>query len=331
MKTLTHFCCLILSVLLMVALSACVGDGITNNPTTPVVQSENSTSSQPIASAASTYAAAPTAVPTSVLMELQPVPQGTDTSGSSDPYPLPFIKPADSDTPAAGICGNGTGEIVQIKLGAGPDGLPLGGRCVQVTPLQRLELSNPTPESLHVSFSVFDVEIPSGGIVLLDKPLGEYLARGVHFLPSGPEIWLVDAAPTPIVTAPPPIRVYLNSELGYSVAFTGDWMVDETGMSSCVCREVIFSRPGPQPFVVDLSISIDSHTVEELEKVYAESFPDAQKTNITFSGEPAIQYTLSFGRVEWMLSHHGRTFRLFTDRPDDVQVQAMLASFSFIQ
>jgi hypothetical protein len=312
-------------------LSACAGSEAAGDQTILPTQPNVNALPSPIVSVINTDAIPATEIPTSGPVVIQPVSQATDTSGSSDPYPLPFIKPADSDTPAAGICGNGTGQIVQVKLGAGPDGLPLGGRCVQLTPSQRIELTNPTFESFHVTFSVFNVEVPSGGVVLLDKPVGEYLARGVHFLPHGPEIWLVESAPTPVVTMPPPIGVYLNSELGYSIAFTGDWFVDETGMSSCVCKEVIFYPPNPEPFVAYVSILIDSRTLDELEKSYADFFPDAQKTSITFAGEPGFRFGLSStDRVEIIFSHQGRTYLIATDRPNDTQVQAILGSFSFI-
>jgi len=262
---------------------------------------------------------------------LSPVPQATEPSGSSDPYPLPFIKPADSDSPAAGICDQGAGDIVDIKLGTGPDGLPLAGRCVQVTPSQRLKLINPTSNSLHIAFSQFDLEIPSGSEALLDKPVGNYLARGVHFLPNGPEIWLVELTGSVVVTVPPPVRAYVNSELGYSLAFTGDWMLDESGMTSGVAKEVIFYPPNPEPFVAYVSILIDSRTLDELEKSYADFFPDAQKSAIIFAGEPGFRFALSTGRVEIIFSHQGRTYLISTDRPNDTQVQAILASFSFIK
>lgn len=182
MKISTRFCCLFLFVLSMGVVAGCAGDVIPNPQTIPSVQSENNAPSSPTAPA--------TAIPTFEPTEVPPVPSVTDTASSIEPSPSPFIKPADNDLPAAGICGNGAGEIVQIQLGTGTDGLPLGGRCVQIMPSQRIELVNLTSESLHVTFGMFDVELPPGSVVLLDRPVGEYLAPGVHSLPNGPEIWV---------------------------------------------------------------------------------------------------------------------------------------------
>lgn len=179
MKFSIRFHGLFLFGLFTVVLSACTMNVTTYDQPIPPVQSENTMSDSPIASATP-------ALPASAVTTLVP----TEAQPGSDPYPLPFLKPADGDTPAAGICGTSPGEIVQIELGTGPDGLPLGGRCVQVTPVQRIELANPTFESFHVTFGMFDVDVSSGSVVLLDKAVGEYLAPGVHFLPNGPVIWL---------------------------------------------------------------------------------------------------------------------------------------------
>ena len=107
------------------------------------------------------------------------------------PSPI-TLKPADSDTPAAGICGSSEGEIVEILLGSGPDGLPLSGRCIQVTADQRLRLVNMKNEPVAITFGPFQVDLAVGEEMLLDLPVGDYLAIGVHHLPDAPEIWLVE-------------------------------------------------------------------------------------------------------------------------------------------
>jgi hypothetical protein len=100
------------------------------------------------------------------------------------------LKPADSDTPAAGICGEPKDEIVRIVLGSGPDGLPLAGRCLIIHPDQRLKLANGTGSQLSLDFAQFHMDLSAGEEMLLDRPVGEYLALGVHFLPLGPELWV---------------------------------------------------------------------------------------------------------------------------------------------
>jgi hypothetical protein len=328
MKNVVHFYCLFLSILLMIVLSACAGDVTAYNQTIPSVQAESNVSPSPIATAVGASAVPATAVTILSPTEPQLAPKPTDATGSSDPYQLPFIKPADSDTPAAGICPRMEGSIVDIKLGYGADGLPLGGRCVQVVPEQRLKLINPTNSPIHVVFSQFDMEVPANTETLLDKPVGDYLARGVHFLPNGPEIWLVDSAPTPVVTAPPPVRVYINAELGYSLVLPGDWTVEEVGMSA-PNREVIFSPPNAEPFIAYLSISIDPRTLEQVEQSYLEQVPDAQKSSVSFAGETGLQYIFSYGRTEIFIPHQGKTFLIATDRPNLQDVRNLLSSFAF--
>src|SRR3972149_4045455 len=46
---------------------------------------------------------------------------------SMQPFSPSGLKPPDSDTPAAGICGEAQGDPVSIVLGIGPDGIPLAG------------------------------------------------------------------------------------------------------------------------------------------------------------------------------------------------------------
>ncbi len=100
------------------------------------------------------------------------------------------LKPADSDTPAAGICAQAAGELQRIELGAGPDGLPLAGRCWVLPQAVRLQLVNGTDAPLVFNFARYHVDLSPRAEMLLDSPVGEYLAPGVHFLPHGPEIWV---------------------------------------------------------------------------------------------------------------------------------------------
>ncbi len=100
-------------------------------------------------------------------------------------------RPADSDSPASGICLQGEGDVVDVLLGTGSDGLPLTGRCIQITTDQRIKLVNQSGQDYTLSFGPFDKVIPSGDELLLDLPAGDYLESGVHLLPEGPSIWVV--------------------------------------------------------------------------------------------------------------------------------------------
>lgn len=108
--------------------------------------------------------------------------------------PAATLKPADSDTPAAGICGEAPYDPVSILLGSGPDGLPLAGRCIVVNTTQRIRLINQTGSQVNMQFAGFNIDLPAGGEMLLDKPIGDYLALGVHLLPMGPEVWVKASA-----------------------------------------------------------------------------------------------------------------------------------------
>src|SRR5512143_3902458 len=108
-------------------------------------------------------------------------PTGVPTSTAA------HLKPADSDMPASGICASGEGDFVDTTLTA--DGPPMP-RCVKVTAAQRLRIINGTTAAVRITLGHFDVEIPAGGQAVLDEPVGEYLAPGVHLMVNGPEVWL---------------------------------------------------------------------------------------------------------------------------------------------
>ncbi len=122
---------------------------------------------------------------------VMPTPQPTETSLVPNPIaPAAGLKPADSDTPAAGICAEAASAVARIVLGAGPDGLPLAGRCWVLPPAVRIRLVNGSDAPLVFDFAHYRVDLAAGEEMLLDLPVGEFLAPGVHFLPNGPEIWL---------------------------------------------------------------------------------------------------------------------------------------------
>jgi len=128
----------------------------------------------------------------------QPVPTAREVatgaaSLTQDLLSTPFSTvPADSDTPAAGICLAAEGEIVEIILGSGPDGLPLGGRCIQVAADQKLMLLNRRDEAVVMTLGPFVIDLAPGDEILLDEPVGKYLEVGAHYLPDSPAIWLVE-------------------------------------------------------------------------------------------------------------------------------------------
>jgi hypothetical protein len=104
--------------------------------------------------------------------------------------PAAGLEPADADTPAAGICLEPGEDTVRVVLGTGNDGLPLAGRCLILHPAQRILLANATRERIQAVFAGYSIDLQPGEEMLLEKPAGEFLAVGVHFLPEGPEIWV---------------------------------------------------------------------------------------------------------------------------------------------
>jgi hypothetical protein len=105
-------------------------------------------------------------------------------------YPPDGLKPADSETPAAGICAEVKGETALIELGTGPDGLPLAGRCWILPAQARILLVNASQEALHFTFAGYAVDLEPGEERALGRNAGEMLARGAHALPYGPQLWL---------------------------------------------------------------------------------------------------------------------------------------------
>ncbi len=120
------------------------------------------------------------------------------------------LKPPDSDTPAAGICGEPQENPVNILLGKDPSGLPLAGRCIAINTTQRIKLINQSNGPIGIKFAEYNFNLASGEEILLDKPVGEYLAVGVHFLPMGPELWVKTASVPPAASMPPMTDLFIQ-------------------------------------------------------------------------------------------------------------------------
>jgi hypothetical protein len=105
----------------------------------------------------------------------------------------PTLIPADSDSPAAGICGTMDGDWVTFTVFLD---VP-SPRCIQVHPGQRMEIANPTAGPIVVTFAGREMAIEAGASQRIDSPFGSFLAPGVHSLyvtqGSGnlPEFWLL--------------------------------------------------------------------------------------------------------------------------------------------
>ena len=240
------------------------------------------------------------------------------------------LKSPDANTPAAGICAEPQGDPVYIVLGTDGSGLPLAGRCVVVNPAQRIKLINQSVNPIKMRLMEYPITLFVGSELLLDRPVGQYLAQGVHSLNVGPELWVKENV---TVTAPPPIVEYNNSTVGYRLNLPGNWSVDENGMTNGLSKQVIFNPPNPEPFIAYLSISLDSRTLDQIINLYAQSVPDAIREDTIFNGYPGIKYTYTkqnnVYHVEYYIPYGGRIYAILTDRPNESVVQSILMTIRF--
>lgn len=307
----------LLILLFAIFLSACAPDAKYNpSPASPLVPgTEIPQQMATVTSDSLTGAAIPAVTSTPTIGGID----SSQTLSSSE------LKPPDSDTPAAGICASATGDPATVILGSDASGMPLAGRCMVIDPAQRIKLLNQSPNPLNMNFAGYQIDLSVGGEILLDKPVGQYLALGVHLLPIGPELWVKSTEnDAPVFTAPPPIVMYSNPVAGYNLGLPGDWQIDESGMTNITNKEVIFSPPYAEPFITYLSISLDSRTIDQIVDFYAQNVPDAAREDTIFNDYTAIKYTLASGRNEYFVPYGNRIFSIATDRPDDGIVKAIL-------
>jgi len=258
---------------------------------------------------------------------LEPVTSTAIPGVATVPPPPGGLKPPDGETPAAGICGEVQSDPVSIILGLGPDGIPLAGRCIRITFQQHIKVINQSNGPYNILFGEYQIDLPVGSEMLLDKSAGQFLALGVHILPMGPELWVTDDV---IATAPPPIVEYDNFMDGYRLNLPGNWIINETNGSN---KEVIFSPPNAEPFIAYLSVSLDFRPLDQIVTLYAQSAPDAIREDTIFNGYPGIKYTFitqnNVYRIEYYIPYGGRVYLLATDRPNDGIVQSMLMTVRF--
>lgn len=250
---------------------------------------------------------------------------------SAQPDSGGIIKPSDAMTPASGVCPDAQGDPVNIVLGLDTSGLPLAGRCVAVNPTQRIKLINQSVNPVKLRLMEYPIALPVGGEILLDKPAGQYLAIGVHFLDVGPELWVKSASaptftPTPSVgiTAPPPIVEYNNAAVGYRLNLPGDWQINETNNTG---KEVIFTPPYADPSVLYLDIKLDLRTLDQIITSYSQT--NATREDTILNGYSAIKYTFPSGSNTYVVPYGTQIVEIMTDRPNDSIVQSILMTFRY--
>ncbi|MGA9533515.1 MAG: hypothetical protein WBR18_12425 [Anaerolineales bacterium] len=81
-----------------------------------------------------------------------------------------------AQSPAAGICAAPESDEVEMTILPGiPD-----PRCLEVRPDQRLTIRNRSGQPVDVRLGPFSAQLENGQDFMIDTPLGEYLAPGVH-------------------------------------------------------------------------------------------------------------------------------------------------------
>ena len=127
----------------------------------------------------------------SAARQIIPAAPASPTPSASTPLPAIQKRPADSDSPAAGICDSAQENLVLINIVPGnmPD-----PRCIKVAAGQRLQIKNGTEAAVRIQLGQLDMTLQAGEIKVFDTPCGDFLEPGVHWavLSAGsvPEIWL---------------------------------------------------------------------------------------------------------------------------------------------
>jgi len=126
------------------------------------------------------------------------VAAGAIASSSTPPTPVtasvPARDPAESATPAAGVCALATGSVDDVRFP--PDFVP-EPRCLVIRHDQRLSVSNATDEPITAALGThYKAIVPPHQTHTFADPVGTYLDPGVHRLvftqSSAADIW-VDA------------------------------------------------------------------------------------------------------------------------------------------
>jgi hypothetical protein len=122
-----------------------------------------------------------------------PAPDGSVTSSRDTTPTTSSLAPAETDTPASGICAAASSDA-EVVVTLAPD-VPTP-RCVRVSPDQHLVAVNDTGATTALRLATRTVTVSPGASTTFAAPFASYLAPGVHVLhvsaygESGAELWL---------------------------------------------------------------------------------------------------------------------------------------------
>jgi len=104
--------------------------------------------------------------------------------------------PAESESPASGICAQQAGTTIQVMISTD---VP-SPRCIQVEPYQMLKVVNGAGVELEIKLGWYKLSLQPNEERNLNVPVSAYLAPGVHRIEvlkgfgNGPEIWVMGSA-----------------------------------------------------------------------------------------------------------------------------------------
>lgn len=137
------------------------------------------------------------------------------------------------------------------------------------------------------------------------------------------------SSPVLLILIDEPVVVWVNytrPTLDYLIAHPADWLVAETGPN----HEVLFSPPNAEPFIVYFSISLDARSLEQIQQVYAQQYPNLPPEWVEFAGQRSLRYRFDAQRFELYAPLHHGVLRLASDRALLPEVHHMLNSFTVI-
>ncbi len=134
-------------------------------------------------------------------------------------------------------------------------------------------------------------------------------------------------------------KTYINEELGYSVKYPVDWIVNEAGLSA-LTKELIIEPLKPELFVSYVNIGIDTRSIELIRSIYTDS--DRRSRKIDPDYKPSVESKVLFAGknvyfyVGGLPQHHrivilvdGQIYSISTGRNDNVLVKQVISSFKF--
>lgn len=116
-----------------------------------------------------------------------PAPVVSQTPQSISTPTQNSLKPADSQTPTAGICTGPVSDVI-VTVTFGLDNVA-NPRCTKVASNQKLKIINNSNQTISGKVGQYTINIQPNHSQNIDATFGLYLAPGVHKI-AGAEIWL---------------------------------------------------------------------------------------------------------------------------------------------